>query len=94
MWVIDYFVKANQMIREQETERLRLVSNARRQAGNGRAWRWRVEPGMGEAFEHLQDWLLPSQRDEVLVSAEAATPQQEAEPARCCRLTLCCAQAA
>lgn len=92
MWVIDYFVRANQMIREQETERLRLVSNARRQAGNGRAWRWRVEPGMEEAFEHLQDWLLPSHRDTVPESAGTAPPQQDPEPYR--PALVCCAQAA
>ena len=32
------------------------------QNGNGRAWRWRVEPGMENAFQDLLGWMLPGQR--------------------------------
>ncbi|HJX61409.1 MAG TPA: hypothetical protein VJ578_02460 [Dehalococcoidia bacterium] len=28
-----------------------------------RRWRWRIEPGMEEAFRDLLGWFLPSQRD-------------------------------
>jgi hypothetical protein len=78
MWVTDYFTRATLMMKEEEAERLRLVSDARRQAGEGksaRGWRWRIEPGMEEAFEHLQGWFLSSQRE---VPAEMTAPSQGA----------------
>jgi hypothetical protein len=68
MWVTDYFM----------TERLRLASDARRGAGEGKSahgWRWRIEPGMEEAFEDLQGWLLSSQQE---VPAEMTAPSQGA----------------
>jgi hypothetical protein len=63
------------MMKEKESERLRLVSEARQQAqpgGKRRGWRWRVEPGMEEAFEDLQSWLLPSQREATVETAALA----------------------
>jgi hypothetical protein len=72
------------MMKEREAQELRLISEARRQArpgGNGRTWRWRVEPGMEEAFEDLQSWLLPSQREAAVETAalaeRAAWPGEE-----------------
>jgi hypothetical protein len=32
------------------------------QNGTGRAWRWRVEAGMEDAFQDLLGWMLPGQR--------------------------------
>jgi hypothetical protein len=84
MWTTDYFIRATMMMKEKEPQRFRLVSEARRQArpgGNGRVWRWRVEPGMEEAFEDLQSWLLPSQREATVETAalaeRAARPVEE-----------------
>ena len=84
MWTIDYFIRATMMMKEKEAQRLRLVSEARRSAvedGSARAWRWRVEPGMEEAFEGLQSWLLPSQREATVETAalaeRAARPGEE-----------------
>jgi hypothetical protein len=79
MWVIDYFTKATLMMKEEEAERLRLLSELPRQArpvGNGRAWRWRIEPGMGEAFRDLLGWFLPSQQE---AASETAAPTQSAQ---------------
>ena len=45
------------------------------ESGNGRAWRWRVEPGMEEAFQDLLGWMLPSQR-----GAEVETASSPPEP--------------
>jgi hypothetical protein len=63
----DEYVKVVLDDRARERERARLVSEAKRCAQNrrpaGRRWRWRVEPGMEEAFRDLLDWFLPSQRD-------------------------------
>jgi hypothetical protein len=75
MWVIDHFVRATLMMKEEETERLRLVSEVRRQPrqdGKGRSWRWRIEPGMEEAFEHLRGWFLSSQREAAVEAAALA----------------------
>ena len=78
MWATDYFIRATLMMKEEETERLRLASDARRGAGEGksaRGWRWRTEPGMEEAFEDLQGWLLSSQQE---VPEEMTAPYQGA----------------
>ena len=40
------------------------------ESGNGRAWRWQVEPGMEEAFQDLLGWMLPSQRGAEVETAE------------------------
>jgi hypothetical protein len=39
------------------------------QNGNGRAWRWRVEPGMENAFQDLLGWMLSGQRDAEIETA-------------------------
>jgi hypothetical protein len=39
------------------------------QNGNGRAWRWRVEPGMENAFQDLLGWMLPGQRGAEIETA-------------------------
>ena len=75
MWVIDYFTKATLMMKEEEAERLRLLAELprrARQGGNARAWRWRIEPGMGEAFRHLLGWFLPSQQEAAVGTAALA----------------------
>ena len=84
MWTIDYFVRASLMMKEKESERLRLVSEARRSAvegGGARGWLWRIEPGMKEAFEDLQGWLLPNQREAtvetVALAERAVRPGEE-----------------
>jgi hypothetical protein len=79
MWVIDYFVRATLMMKEEETQRLRLLSEVRGRAGEARSargWRWRIEPGMGEAFRDLLGWFLPSQRE---TTVETAAPTQSAQ---------------
>jgi hypothetical protein len=75
MWATDE-------LRSAEAEQVRLVlkatleiSEARRRAGEGgdaRGWHWRLEPGMEEAFEDLQSWLLPSQREATVETAALA----------------------
>jgi len=75
MWAIDYFVRATLMMKEEEAERLRLLSELprrARQGGNARAWRWRIEPGMGEAFRDLLGWFLPSQQGAASETAALA----------------------
>jgi len=34
-----------------------------------RTWHWKVEPGMEDAFHDLQAWLLSSQRDAEIETA-------------------------
>jgi len=67
MWPYDIYVKAVLDAKSRERERARLVSEARRCSQNrrpaSRRWRWRIEPGMEEAFRDLQRWLLAGQRD-------------------------------
>ena len=81
MWAIDYFVRATLMMKEEEAERLRLLSELprrARQGGNARAWRWRIEPGMGEAFRDLLGWFLPGWQ-EAAVGTAALTPSAQPE---------------
>jgi hypothetical protein len=78
MFLTEEYVKATMHMKEEETRRAHLISEAREQAQqnrNGRAWHWRVEPGMEDAFQDLQGWLLSSQRD-----AEMETANSPPEP--------------
>jgi hypothetical protein len=38
-----------------------------------RTWRWKVEPGMEDAFDDLLGWLLSSQRDTEAETAGGKT---------------------
>jgi hypothetical protein len=109
VWITDALVEANLRTKREEGERLRLVSEARRQArrdGTARAWRWNVEPGMEEAFRSLLGWLLSSQREAPAATlsagqAEATTTAQAAAPltaagsdsVRCCGFPSACCAA-
>ena len=109
MWVTDALVEANVRTKREETERLRLVSEARRQVrqdGTARAWRWRFEPGMDGAFRSLLGWLLSSQQDVPVETApigqaEATTTAQVPAPlaasggdsVRCCGFPSACCAA-
>jgi hypothetical protein len=59
--------------REGELERLSSVRQARGSlkaaAKRRRAWTWRVEPGMEEAFKSLRSWLLSSLQDSEVEQA-------------------------
>ena len=82
MWVIDYFAEATLKMKEEEAERLRLLAELPRRArpgGNARAWRWRIEPGMGEAFRDLLGWFLPSQQEAASETAALAQPAPRLE---------------
>jgi len=70
-------MKTAAAIREDEMRRLLTEREARQEerSREPRRWRWRVEPGKEEAFEHLRGWLLRSQRD---APVETAAPTREA----------------
>jgi hypothetical protein len=57
----------------QETETTRSPAEVQ-QSGNGRAWRWQVEPGMESAFQDLLGWMLSSQQG---AEVETAPPRPE-----------------
>jgi len=65
-----------------------------------RTWRWKVEPGMEDAFHDLQGWLLSSQRDAEIETADMERARLSAGNSpfqSCCRRPLrspCCALAA
>ena len=97
MWVRDHFIREILAVQQQDTERYGLLAEIRRQEQRGEdggAWRWRIEPGMEEAFGDLQDWLLSSQRDAVPEAARTVSSPQRADPVRYCLPSVCCAQAA
>jgi len=52
---------------------------------NDRAWRWRVEPGMEDAFQDLLGWMLPSHQHAEVETAgsppEPSAPAAEVRPA-------------
>jgi hypothetical protein len=78
VWITDALVEAELRTKREEAERLRRVSEARRQArqdGTARAWRWRIEPGMEGAFRNLLGWLLSSQRDASVETASTGQAQ-------------------
>jgi len=86
MWVIDYFVRATLMMKEEETQRLRLLSEVRGRAGearNARGWRWRIEPGMEAAFEDLRGWFLSSQQEAASETAAVAHGAARLEEGAC-----------
>ena len=75
MWPTVEYLTATLRMRDEEAERLGLLAEVRRLAGRDgprRLWRWRIEPGMEEAFRDLLGWFLSSQRDAPLESAAAA----------------------
>jgi hypothetical protein len=81
VWITDALVEAEVRTKRQDAERLRLVSEARRQArqdGTARSWRWNVEPGMEDAFRHLLGWLLSSQREAPAETASAGQAEATA----------------
>ncbi len=91
VWLTDEYVNATKHMREEEIRRAHLVSEARKQpkqapqSRNGRAWRWRIEPGMEDAFRDLLGWMLPSQRDAPIETAaspphSSASAQHEGSP--------------
>jgi len=54
-------------------------------------WRWKVEPGMGDAFDDLLGWMLSSQRDTEIETAAMSpgnSPSQRFRPrplwSHCC----------
>ena len=95
MWATDELVKATLKMRSEEAERIGLVSDARRQAGegkSGRGWHWRIEPGMEEAFEYLSGWFLLG-RQEASVETAAPAPgaaQLGGRPAWADLTEVCC----
>ena len=68
------------MLRTEEYARgtVPTKEEAMQQNGNGRTWRWQVEPGMEDAFQDLLGWMLPSQRGAEI---ETASPPQPSDPA-------------
>lgn len=73
-------VKATMHTKEEKMQQAHVISEAGEQAqrnANGRAWHWHVEPGMEEAFEDLQGWMLSSQRDAEMETANSP-PQPSA----------------
>jgi hypothetical protein len=82
MFLTEEYLKATMHMKEEETRRAHLISEAREQAQqnrNGRAWHWQIEPGMEDAFQDLQGWLLSSQRDAEMETANS--PPQPSAPA-------------
>jgi len=100
MFLTEEYLRATLHMKEEETRRAHLIAEAREQAErnrNGRAWHWQIEPGMEDAFQDLQGWLLSSQRDAEMETANsppqpspsaadeyrpAPEPQPNAWPAR------------
>jgi len=84
MWLTEECVKASvQTKEEEEMQRDQVVCEAGEQAqqnGNGRAWRWRVEPGMEDAFQDLQGWMLSSQQDAEMETANSPPEPSPAAP--------------
>jgi hypothetical protein len=81
MWLTEEYIRATKHMREEEIQRLQLVSEARKQAPqsrnegrNARTWRWHVEPGMEDAFQDLLGWMLPSQRNAGTETAHSPPP--------------------
>ena len=75
---INKHVKVTTPTEEGEMQRKPVISDSPEGAqenSNGRAWRWRVEPGMEGAFQDLLGWMLPSQQ-----GAEVETAPTPPEP--------------
>jgi hypothetical protein len=65
MFVIGRFDKAPVQTKDGEIQQAQATLETAEQAqqnGSGRAWHWRVEPGMESAFQDLLGWMLPGQR--------------------------------
>jgi hypothetical protein len=74
MPLTEEYGKATTHTKEKKMQQAHVISEAREQAqrnGNGQAWRWRVEPGMEEAFRDLLGWMLSSQRDAEMETANS-----------------------
>ena len=75
---IEAHVRATTLTEEEDMQRKPVVSETPVQAPqNGRAWRWRVEPGMEEAFQDLLGWMLPGQQ-RAEVETAGSLPQPSA----------------
>jgi hypothetical protein len=71
-------LRATTPTEEEERQRAPVISDSpagAQENGNGRAWRWRVEPGMEDAFQDLLGWMLPGQR-----GAEVETASRSPQP--------------
>lgn len=74
MWLTEECIKATEHMKEEEMQRDQVISETGKQAQqnrNGRAWRWRIEPGMEDAFQDLLGWQLSSQRDAEMETANS-----------------------
>ena len=83
MFGIKRLLKATTPARQEEIQQPPPVISAStagaQQNGTDRAWRWRVEPGMEDAFQDLLGWMLPSQRGAEVETA--SSPPQPTAPA-------------
>ena len=67
MWLNDNFTEAIwEKGKSQSPPDLILswISGEAGQDQDERVWRWQIEPGMQEAFQHLSGWLVPADRDD------------------------------
>lgn len=80
MLTTEEFVEVRLQEVREEARRCHLAEQAA-QSRNGenkkRPWRWRVEPGMEQAFGSLLGWLLSSQRQ-----AKVEVARSQGEPPR------------
>jgi hypothetical protein len=53
-----------------QTDLIREDPKPAHHSERGRVWRWRIEPGMEEAFQDLLGWLLSSQRNAEMETAD------------------------
>jgi hypothetical protein len=74
-------VKATTLTNEEEMQRKPAIADSPatgQESGDGRTWRWRVEPGMEDAFQELMGWMLSSQRGAEVETADS--PPQPSAP--------------
>jgi len=72
MFGIGRFSKAPVQTKDGQIQQAHATLETAEQAqqnANGRAWRWRVEPGMEDAFQDLLGWMLPGQRGAEIETA-------------------------
>ena len=80
MLIPEELLAATRAERKREVDRLSQVREARRlqesPARRGRAWAWRAEPGMEDAFRSLRGWLLSSagQREVRQAASDQGSP--------------------
>lgn len=63
----------NSTKKEEEVQHAHLIREDPKPAHHSersRVWRWRIEPGMEEAFRDLLGWLLSSQRNAEMETAD------------------------